>query len=119
MLKTRILIAGGGIGGLTAAIALIKHGFEVHVYEQAPEIGEFGAGIAIGIFTIVSIGTRREERIFREERIIGLRDSSSPGRAASAARAFHGHYSRTPLVDYEGAHQRDNLRVLNGGAPPS
>ena len=82
-------------------------------------VAVLGAGIAVGIFTIVSIGTRHEERIFREERIIGLRDSSSPGRAASAARAFHGHYSRTPLVDHEGAHQRDNLRVLNGGAPPS
>jgi len=80
-------------------------------------VAVLGAGIAIGIFTIVSIGTRREERIFRQERIIGLR-GSSPSRAASAARAFHGHYSRTPLVDYEGAHQRDNLRVLNGGAPP-
>jgi salicylate hydroxylase len=47
MSQTRILIAGGGIGGLVAALALIQRGFEVHVYEQAPELGEFGAGIAI------------------------------------------------------------------------
>ena len=79
----------------------------------------FAAGIAAGIVAIVSIGIRREERIFRQEQIITLRDASSPGKAASAARAFHGHYARTPQVDHRGAHQRDNLRVLTGGGPPS
>jgi hypothetical protein len=82
-------------------------------------VAVLAAGIAIGIFTMVSIGTRREERIFREERIISLRDVNSPGRAESAARAFYGHYARTPQVDHGGAHQHDNLRVLPGGGPPS
>jgi 2-polyprenyl-6-methoxyphenol hydroxylase-like FAD-dependent oxidoreductase len=40
-----ILIAGGGIGGLTAAIALRRAGFLVH--ERAPEIREVGAGLTI------------------------------------------------------------------------
>lgn len=82
-------------------------------------VAVLAAGFVIGIFTIVTIGTRREERIFRDERIISLRDVSSPGRAESAARAFHGHYARTPQVDHRGAHQRDNLRLLTGGGPPS
>jgi salicylate hydroxylase len=47
MTKVRVLIAGGGIGGLTAAIALIQRGFEVLVYEQASELREFGAGVSI------------------------------------------------------------------------
>jgi len=42
-----ILIAGGGIGGLTAAVALRQAGFEVQVFERAAEIREIGAGIAI------------------------------------------------------------------------
>ena len=43
----RIAIVGAGLGGLAAAIALRQQGFEVDVYEQAPELGEFGAGINI------------------------------------------------------------------------
>src|SRR4051794_27910413 len=40
-----VVIIGGGIGGLFAANALIAHGFEVSVYEQAPALGEIGAGV--------------------------------------------------------------------------
>ena len=36
---------GGGIGGLFAANALIAHGLDVTVYEQAPALGEIGAGV--------------------------------------------------------------------------
>jgi salicylate hydroxylase len=39
---------GGGIGGLAAAAALTRAGIEVSVYEQAPAIGEVGAGVLIG-----------------------------------------------------------------------
>jgi 2-polyprenyl-6-methoxyphenol hydroxylase-like FAD-dependent oxidoreductase len=41
-------VAGGGIGGLAAALALVRQGFKVKVLEQAPEIGEIGAGIQLG-----------------------------------------------------------------------
>ncbi len=43
----RILVAGGGIAGLTAAIALHRRGFAVDVVEQAPAFGAVGAGIGI------------------------------------------------------------------------
>ncbi len=43
----RILIAGGGIGGLSAAAALLQRGIDVAVYEQAAELKEVGAGIQI------------------------------------------------------------------------
>ncbi len=41
------MVVGGGIGGLFAANALIAHGLEVSVYEQAPALGEVGAGVYI------------------------------------------------------------------------
>ncbi|TNF63224.1 MAG: 3-hydroxybenzoate 6-monooxygenase [Burkholderiales bacterium] len=43
-----VLVSGGGIGGLAAALALVRQGFSVQVFEQAPEIGEIGAGIQLG-----------------------------------------------------------------------
>jgi salicylate hydroxylase len=43
----RVLIAGAGIGGLTAALALRQAGFDAHVYEQARVLREVGAGVAI------------------------------------------------------------------------
>jgi salicylate hydroxylase len=42
-----VLIAGGGIGGLTTALCLAQRGHEVAVFEQAPEFGEVGAGIQL------------------------------------------------------------------------
>ena len=44
---TRIAIVGGGIGGLTAGIALQKAGFSPVIYERAREFGEVGAGISL------------------------------------------------------------------------
>ncbi len=41
----KIIIAGAGIGGLTAASCLMKAGHDVQVLEQAPALGEVGAGI--------------------------------------------------------------------------
>ena len=43
-----IAVIGGGIGGLTAALALRQAGFEVDVYEQAPELTQIGGGINMG-----------------------------------------------------------------------
>ena len=43
----RILIAGAGIAGLTAALALLRDGHDVEAYEQAPQLAELGAGVQI------------------------------------------------------------------------
>ena len=42
------LIAGGGIGGLAAALAVSRAGWDVRLYERAPEFSELGAGIQLG-----------------------------------------------------------------------
>ncbi len=47
MAKRKIIIAGAGLGGLTAASCLLKAGFDVEIYEQAPQLAEVGAGIQI------------------------------------------------------------------------
>lgn len=62
-----VLVAGGGIGGLAAALALVNRGFRVKVLEQAPEIGEIGAGIQLGpnafhAFDALGIGDKARGR---------------------------------------------------------
>ena len=65
--KLPVLIAGGGIGGLAAALALTRQGFHVKVLEQAPEIGEIGAGIQLGpnafhAFDALGVGEKARSR---------------------------------------------------------
>src|ERR1700730_14699546 len=43
--RPHVVIVGGGIGGLFAANALIAQGLRIAVYEQAPALGEIGAGV--------------------------------------------------------------------------
>lgn len=47
MSRGHLLIVGGGIGGLSAALAAQKAGFKVSVFEQAEQIKEVGAGVLI------------------------------------------------------------------------
>jgi salicylate hydroxylase len=73
----RVAIAGAGIGGLTLAAALARHGHEVELVEKAPALGEVGAGIqispnaarvlaALGLREgLVDIGTRPERAVVR------------------------------------------------------
>jgi salicylate hydroxylase len=49
----KVVIIGGGIGGLSAALALLRRGIDVEVYEQSLELKEVGAGIQVS-----SNGTR-------------------------------------------------------------
>lgn len=62
-----VLVSGGGIGGLAAALALVRQGFKVQVFEQAPEIGEIGAGIQLGpnafhAFDALGVGEKARAR---------------------------------------------------------
>ena len=56
-----ILIAGGGIGGISAALALARQGFKVRVLERAAEFGEIGYGLQLGpnaFHTLERLGVR-------------------------------------------------------------
>jgi salicylate hydroxylase len=62
-----VLIVGGGIGGLAAALALSKQGVASTIFEQAPELGEIGAGIQLGpnafaAFDALGLGERARTR---------------------------------------------------------
>ena len=73
----RILIAGAGIGGLSAASCLMKAGHHVEIHEQAAELAEVGAGIQVSANamhvlrhlgleqSITAVGVRPEAYVFR------------------------------------------------------
>lgn len=73
----KVVIAGGGIGGMSAALALLQRGIEVEVHEQAPALTEVGAGIQIspngsraldhlGVFgTLLGLSCTPERKEFR------------------------------------------------------
>lgn len=46
-MSAHVLIAGAGIGGLTAGLALLRNGFSVELFEAAPTLGEVGAGVTL------------------------------------------------------------------------
>jgi salicylate hydroxylase len=63
--KPHVLIAGAGIGGLTAALALMQRGYTVDLYEQASELKEVGAGVQIsanGNRALFSLGLEEDLR---------------------------------------------------------
>jgi len=77
-MKAHVLIAGGGIGGLTAALTLIERGFRVSVFERSSELKEIGAGarrkieallgtrVYLELHIIVEPGWRESQRFVEE-----------------------------------------------------
>ncbi|MHB6905649.1 FAD-dependent oxidoreductase [Streptomyces sp. DB-54] len=65
-----VIIVGGGLGGLTAALALRQRGLRVTVLEQAPQLGEIGAGIQTAPNAsriLLGLGLRRQLEAIRTE----------------------------------------------------
>ena len=58
-------IVGGGIGGLTTALALLRRGYDVTIFEQASQLQEVGAGLQIspnGVRVLFGLGLEEEIR---------------------------------------------------------
>lgn len=73
--RRSVIVAGGGIGGLAAALALARQGLAVTVLEQAHELGEIGAGIQLGpnafaAFDALGVGERARARAVYTERLL-------------------------------------------------
>jgi salicylate hydroxylase len=74
----RVIIAGAGIGGLTAALALLKSGIDCELYEQAPELREIGAGLQLapnGTRVLFNLGLEsriRQEGVETSDKVVRL-----------------------------------------------
>jgi salicylate hydroxylase len=107
----KALIAGGGIGGVTAALCLIEAGLEVELYERSGELAEVGAGIQIspnGVKVLERLGLKPalDQIAFRPEAIemrlghSGLKVFSIPMREEAVGRygAPYYHIHRADLM---------------------
>ena len=70
----KALIAGGGIGGLACALALRLRGWDVAVFEQAPELSEIGAGLQISpngwkVLEALGVAAHLRDTLFEPEAI--------------------------------------------------
>ncbi len=108
-----VLVAGGGIGGLAAALALARQGCSVKVLEQSATIGEIGAGIQLGpnafsAFDALGIGARARERAVYTDRIV-MMDAVDETEVASVPvgdafrRRFGNPYAVSHRADVHGA----------------
>jgi salicylate hydroxylase len=87
--KRPVLVAGGGIGGLAAALALVREGYRVKVIEQSAQIAEIGAGIqlspnAFAACDALGVGAQlRARAVYTEEMV--MFDAIDASRVASIA----------------------------------
>ena len=122
-----VLVAGGGIGGLAAALALTRRGLSVKVLEQAPQLGEIGAGIQLGpnafaAFDALGIGEKARARaVYTDEMVMhDALDETLVGRipTGEAFRQRFGnpyaviHRADVHLALLEGAQASDRIQVL-------
>jgi len=75
--RKRVVIVGGGIGGLASANALRQRGHEVSIFEQAPQLGEVGAGIqmtpnAVKVMRGLGLENELKSVAFLPQAIVGL-----------------------------------------------
>src|SRR5215813_9086931 len=119
-----VLVAGGGIGGLAAALALARRGLPVKVLEQASQIGEIGAGIQLGpnafsAFDALGVGPRARKSAVYTERLL-MMDAVDESEVANmpvgeAFRARFGnpyavaHRADVHLALYEGVQASDGV----------
>lgn len=106
----RVIISGGGIGGLTAALCCIHHGLDVTVLERSQEINDVGAGIqippnAMKVFEALGLANNFDEFGFRPEAIEGRMGKSgmhlfSIPLAETAVRRWGSPYFHIHRADY-------------------
>ena len=99
-----VLVAGGGIGGIAAALALARRGFAVKVLEQSPQLGEIGAGIQLGpngfaAFDALGIGEiARARAVYTDEMVMhDALDEACIGRIPTGA-AFRARFGNPYAV---------------------
>jgi salicylate hydroxylase len=110
----RAVVVGGGIGGTAAALALARAGIDVGVYEQARQLTEVGAGVALA-----PNGLRMLERLGVSDEVarLGARHVSTELRLADGQPARHEPHQFAQPGRNVGIHRADLLGLLAARLP--
>jgi salicylate hydroxylase len=105
-----IAVIGGGIGGLAAALAFARTGAQVTVFEQAPELREFGAGLQITpnggvVLKALGLDVAAAARSVRGEAVV-------PADALTGREVARFDLTRLDGVPYRFFHRGDLLEIL-------
>ena len=116
----QLLIAGGGIGGLAAALACARQGWQVQLIERAPSFSEVGAGIQIGpnvvrLLQAWGLGSALQQVAAFPARL-RVRDGASGRELASLPLA--GHMQERYGAPYATVHRADLLALLHDAVAP-
>ncbi|GAA0481604.1 FAD-dependent monooxygenase [Streptomyces olivaceiscleroticus] len=109
-----VTIAGGGLGGMTAALALRQRGLRVTVLEQAPRLGEVGAGIQTApnaSRVLLGLGLRRQLEAIHTEPLDQVRRRWQDGRVIGLT-ALGQHCKDRYNAPYWHYHRADLHRVI-------
>ncbi len=121
-----VLIAGGGIGGLSAALSLAQAGFEVDVFEQASEFGEIGAGIQLSpnatrvlhhldlaprLESCAFLPERTEFRSWKTNRLLSTNPLGDTVRASYGFPYYHVHRGDLLAVLVDAAREVDSIAL--------
>jgi 2-polyprenyl-6-methoxyphenol hydroxylase-like FAD-dependent oxidoreductase len=114
-----VLIAGAGIGGLTAALAIAQRGFQVAVFDQAPRLDEIGAGIQLSpnasrVLIGLGVGERLRPHVVapQELRVLHAQSARMLARAPLGAAAEE-RYGAPYWVIHRGDLQTALLEAVN------
>jgi salicylate hydroxylase len=121
MMAPRVGIVGGGIGGLTAAVAMHRRGIDATVYEQSPRITEIGAGVSLSPNAIKAL---RGLGLDAEVAAIGFESDNQLVRAWNTgdvlSKVFRkGVYQKEFGAPYLSLHRADLVDVLRRQLPDS
>ena len=115
----KVVVVGGGLGGLTAAAALARSGVEIEVREQADRLGEVGAGVqmspnAVKVLRALGLESALKKVAFEPEAFVGRNWSS--GRVLYRT-PLKSQYGRIYGAGYYHVHRADLHDVLQRAVP--
>src|SRR5215813_11095865 len=112
----KAIIVGGGIAGLASALALTQRGWQVEIFEQAPEFTEVGAGLSLWPNALRALDALGVGEPIRSRAVLagqaGIRDAAGRWLSRTDTAELERRYGPVVMI-----HRADLLEVLRAAVP--